>query len=346
MIVEMRPGVPLSWIEAVEAYFVRHGVNHRVIEGALDGATVIVASPRVGQFDPQNVRSLSGVHRVIVDTPIQLVRRSFLPRQHVVEVRGVQFGRGNIPVIAGPCSVESKEQLFATARAIKAAGASMLRGGFVKPRTSPYSFQGLGAEGLHLLRAARDEYGLPIVSEVMAVDQLDAVQGYVDLVQVGARNMYNYDLLREIGRRRLPVMLKRGLAATVDEWLLAAEYLLKEGNFDVILCERGIRTFESATRNTLDIGGVLAAREMTHLPIIVDPSHAVGRWDLVHGASLAAIACGVDGLLVEVHPDPSSAVSDGAQSITPGRFGTVMRAGRRVAAAVDRTLGTADPGAA
>jgi 3-deoxy-7-phosphoheptulonate synthase len=257
---------------------------------------------------------------VAILKPYKLVGREFHPHDTIVEVRGVKLGGDHFAVIAGPCSVETEEQVMEAARAVAAAGGSMLRGGAFKPRSSPYAFQGLGIEALKLLAAARDETGLPIVTELMDPRDLDDLLEYADVVQVGARNMQNFQLLAEVGRCPAPVLLKRGLAATIEEWLMAAEYIVKEGNTQVILCERGIRTFETATRNTLDISAVPVVRLACHLPVLVDPSHATGRPDLVLPLSLAAVAAGANGVLVEMHPNPEHALCDGPQSLSPVAF--------------------------
>jgi len=267
------------------------------------------------------LEACAGVDRVVaILKPYKLVGREFHPHDTIVEVRGVKLGGDHFAVIAGPCSVETEEQVMEAARAVAAAGGSMLRGGAFKPRSSPYAFQGLGIEALKLLAAARDETGLPIVTELMDPRDLDDLLEYADVVQVGARNMQNFQLLAEVGRCPAPVLLKRGLAATIEEWLMAAEYIVKEGNRDVILCERGIRTFETATRNTLDLGAVPVVRLASHLPVVVDPSHATGRPDLVLPLSLAAVAAGADGVLVETHPNPEHALCDGPQSLSPTAF--------------------------
>jgi 3-deoxy-7-phosphoheptulonate synthase len=262
-----------------------------------------------------------GVDRVVaVLKPYKLVGREFHPHDTIVDVRGKKLGGQHFAVIAGPCSVETEEQVMAAARAVAAAGGSMLRGGAFKPRSSPYAFQGLGVDGLKILAAARDETGLPIVTELLDPRDLEDLLEYADVVQIGARNMQNFQLLAEVGRADKPVLLKRGLAATIEEWLMAAEYIVKEGNRQVILCERGIRTFETATRNTLDLSAVPVVQLASHLPVIVDPSHATGRPDLVLPLSLAGIAAGADGVLVEMHPNPEHALSDGPQSLSPEAF--------------------------
>ncbi|MBN1192959.1 MAG: 3-deoxy-7-phosphoheptulonate synthase [Coriobacteriia bacterium] len=268
---------------------------------------------------------LSGVEQVIrVLKPFKLVGRDFQPEDTVVDLGKTAVGGGAFAVIAGPCSIESEAQMFACARAVKASGATMLRGGAFKPRSSPYAFQGMGVEGLRLLRAAGDEVGLPVVTEVLDVRDAVVVAEYADVLQVGARNMQNFMMLEELGTMQRPVLLKRGLSATIEELLSAAEYILKGGNRDVILCERGIRTFETYTRNTLDLSAVAALKSLTHLPVVVDPSHATGRRDLIGPMSRAAVAAGSDGLMIEVHPDPEHARCDGPQSLTPEDFDLLM----------------------
>jgi 3-deoxy-7-phosphoheptulonate synthase len=285
------------------------------------------------------LEACAGVDRVVaILKPYKLVSREFHPHDTVVDVRGKKIGGGRFALIAGPCSVETEEQVMASARAVKAAGGSMLRGGAFKPRSSPYSFQGLGVEGLKLLAAAREETGLPIVTELMDPRDLEPLTEYADVVQIGARNMQNFQLLAEVGRCDKPVLLKRGLAATIEEWLMAAEYIVKEGNVDVILCERGIRTFETATRNTLDVSAVPVVRLACHLPVVVDPSHATGRPDLVLPLSLAGIAAGADGVLVETHPNPEHALSDGPQSLSPAAFAELAGRVRDLVAWTGKTI--------
>ncbi|SMO61750.1 3-deoxy-7-phosphoheptulonate synthase [Melghirimyces algeriensis] len=273
-----------------------------------------------------SVERFSGVEKVVhVSEPFKLAGRSFQPESSRIQVRNVEIGGGNPVVIAGPCSVESREQILESARSVKESGASLLRGGAFKPRSSPYSFQGLGEKGLKLLAEAREETGLPIVSEVMDPENLDMMLEYVDVLQLGARNMQNFHLLKKVGRTDKPVLLKRGLSSTIEEWLMSAEYILNEGNPNVILCERGIRTFETHTRNTLDLSAVPVIKHLSHLPIIVDPSHGTGKWRYVAPMSLAAIAAGADGLMVEVHPNPEVALSDGPQSLTLENFRSMMK---------------------
>ena len=274
-----------------------------------------------------------------VAAPYKRANRLFHEADTVVDVSGVKVGgRERIVVIGGPCSVEGQEPLLEIAREVKAAGGSMLRGGAYKPRTSPYNFQGLGSEGIAYLREAREATGLPIVSELMSIDKIDEFEENVDLVQIGARNMQNFDLLKAVGKMHRPVLLKRGLANTIEEWIMAAEYIMDGGNENVIFCERGIRTFEKYTRNTLDLSVVPIIKQRSHLPIIIDPSHATGNWQLVESMSLAAIAAGADGLIIEVHNDPEHAWSDGAQSLKPANFRSVIEKGRKIAQVIGRDL--------
>ncbi|WP_163192691.1 3-deoxy-7-phosphoheptulonate synthase [Clostridium thermarum] len=259
-----------------------------------------------------------------IQSPYKRASRFFKPTDTVVNVKGKLIGGNKLTVIAGPCSVESEEQLLTIAKAVKKSGATFLRGGAYKPRTSPYSFQGLKEEGLKLLKKASDITGLPVVTEIMAAHQIESALPYVDIIQIGARNMQNFDLLREVGKTDKPILLKRGLSATIEELLMSAEYIMSEGNENVILCERGIRTFETYTRNTLDLSAVLVIKKLSHLPVIVDPSHASGKWWMVEPLSKAALAVGADGIAVEVHHDPINALSDGEQSIKPDKFNHLM----------------------
>ena len=272
-----------------------------------------------------------------VQEPYKNANRKFHPEDTVVQVGNTQIGGGNLTLMAGPCSVESEEQVVAIAKAVKASGATMLRGGAFKPRTSPYSFQGLGATGLEYLKVARQETGLPIVTELMDLSQLPLFKD-VDVIQIGARNMQNFDLLKAVGHQDKPVMIKRGMSATYEEWLMSAEYVMAGGNENVILCERGIRTFESYTRNTLDLACIPVLRKLTHLPIIIDPSHATGKSWLVDPLAMGAVATGADGLLIEVHNDPPHAWSDGAQCLKPDKFADVIAKCRKVAAAIGREM--------
>lgn len=284
-------------------------------------------------------RSLSGVEKVVsVTESYKLSNKKFHPEPSIIQVGDLEIGGKEIIVMAGPCAIESKEQLMASAEAVKNAGGQMLRGGAYKPRTSPYAFQGLEEEGLRYMADAKSETGLMTVCEVTSIVAVETAVKYVDCLQVGARNMQNYELLKAIGKTQMPVLLKRGLSATIDEWLNAAEYIMSEGNENVILCERGIRTFETATRNTLDISAVPVLKSKSHLPVVVDPSHASGVLEYIPSLAAAAIAAGADGLMIEVHPDPAQALSDGPQSLTPEAFKKLMKDLRPIAKAVGRSL--------
>lgn len=285
------------------------------------------------------LETLSGIEEVIaISKPYKLASRDFHPQDTIVKVGGIAIGGNKIVVMAGPCAVENEEQLVATARAVKAAGANILRGGAFKPSTSPYQFRGLGKQGLELLAKARELTGLPFITEVMSPEDVDLIASYADILQIGARSMQNFALLDKVGKVKKPVMLKRGLSATIQEWLLAAEYILLQGNDQVILCERGIRTFETYTRNTMDVGAIAAINRLSHLPVIADPSHATGKWYLVPPVSLASISAGAHGLIIEVHPNPDSALKDGAQSLTFDHFQTLMTQLKPVAQAVGKEL--------
>ena len=303
--------------------------------------TVLGAVGARHEFDIRDIEVLPGVGEVHrISSPYKLVARSFRPEGTVVQFpNGVSIGADTVVIMAGPCSVESREQLLAVAETVSKAGAKFLRGGAFKPRTSPYSFQGLGEDALKLMREAANKFGLLAVSEVMEISQIPLMLPYVDILQVGARNMQNFNLLRELGKVRKPVLLKRGIAATIEELLLSAEYLLAGGNYQVILCERGIRTFETYTRNTLDISAIPIVKKLSHLPIVADPSHGTGRRDKVPPMGRAAIAAGADGLLIEVHNCPDQALSDGAQSLYPEQFDKLMGELRSIAPAVGRKLG-------
>lgn len=309
-------------IERLKQYEYEPHVS-RNAEGLCIGA---VGHNHRGSSELETLSAAPGVAEVLTKThPFMLVSRQLRDERTVVDVCGVRIGGDEVIVIAGPCSVESREQLLQTARAVRAAGASMLRGGAYKPRTSPYEFQGLGLEALQLLKEAREETGLPIVTEVMATEDVEVVAEYADMFQVGARNMQNFALLRRLASTQRPVLLKRGPSASIKEWLLAAEYLLAGGNPNVVLCERGIKTFETEMRNTLDLAAVARARELSHLPVIVDPSHGTGRRSLIQSTSKAAVAVGADGLIIEVHPCPERALSDGAQSLDFAGFAHTMQ---------------------
>ncbi len=306
------------------------GVNH----------TVLGAVGAHKEVDPRDIELLDGVREVVrISVPYKLASRSFRPLGTVVDLgRGVKVGANEVVVMAGPCSVESREQIFAVAEAVSRVGAKVLRGGAFKPRSSPYSFQGLGEEALKLMREAADRHQLFVVSEVMDLTQIPMMTDYVDMFQVGARNMQNFNLLRALGSVSKPVLLKRGMSATIEELLLSAEYILAGGNYNVVLCERGIRTFENYTRNTLDIAAIPVIKKLSHLPIIADPSHATGRRDKVPPMARAAVAAGADGLLIEVHHNPEAALSDGAQSLFPDQFAQLMAELRIIAPAVGRRL--------
>ncbi len=287
----------------------------------------------------KGIEALPMVEKVLpILKPYKLASREFHPENTVVAVSGVQVGGQRLAVIAGPCSVESREMLLSVAKDVRAAGAHLLRGGAFKPRTSPYAFQGLGEEALRYLAEARRETGMPVVTELMDPREAMLVLQYADVIQVGARNMQNFRLLKELGMQKTPVLLKRGMSSTIRELLMSAEYILSEGNYNVILCERGIRTFEDATRNTLDLSAIPVLKQLTHLPVLVDPSHGTGKWDLVAPMALAAVAAGADGVMVEVHPRPEEALSDGPQALLPARFQRMMDDLKRVAEAVGRTL--------
>ena len=306
------------------------GFRPHPMPGAQKTAIGITGNP--GPVDPAEFEDLPGVAEAIrVSKPYKLVSREVKSEDSIVYIKGVPVGGSELVFCGGPCSVESREQILASARAVKNAGAQLLRGGAYKPRTSPYAFQGLGEEGLKLLAEAREATGLGIVTEAVDVETFDLVEEYADCVQIGARNMQNFSLLKRAGRSRRPVLLKRGLSATLEEYLMAAEYILSEGNYNVILCERGVRTFNDHSRNTLDLSVVPAAQKLSHLPIIVDPSHGTGRRDRVHPMGLASIACGASGLLVEVHPTPDHALSDGHQSLFPEQFAQLVEDCRAIA---------------
>lgn len=324
MLIVMNHQAGKKQIESVIRAIERLGFTAAPIPGSERTAIGVLGNK--GYVDDSTVRDLPGVQEVIhVSKPYKLVSRDFHPKNTIVKVAGIEIGTGRRPIVmAGPCAVESENQILKTAYAVKAAGADMLRGGAFKPRTGPHTFQGLREEGLKLLALASRETGLPFVTEVMSPDTVGLVAEYAHMLQVGARNMQNFELLRELGKIRKPVLLKRGMSATIEEFLAAAEYILAEGNPSVILCERGIRTFETATRNTLDLAVIPLIKELTHLPIVVDPSHATGRRSLVAPMVKAAVVAGVDGVMVEVHPDPEKALSDGPQSLTLAGFERLM----------------------
>jgi 3-deoxy-7-phosphoheptulonate synthase len=324
MIVNMSDGATEQEIEHVIERIREAGYQPHVTRGTQRTIVAAVGSGRRHEIEALQVAP--GVDNVVpIAQPFKLVSKQVKPHRTIVNVSGVEIGGDKVVVIAGPCSVESREQLMSTAHAVKKAGASLLRGGAYKPRTSPYDFQGLGEEALRILREASDETGLPVVTEVMSTEDVDLLCDHADMLQVGARNMQNFALLRRLATIRKPILLKRGPSATVKEWLLAAEYLLAGGNRDVVLCERGIKTFETETRNTIDLAAVALARDLSHLPVIADPSHGTGKQSLIGAVSRAAVAVGADGLIIEVHPCPERALSDGPQSLDFAAFEKVMR---------------------
>ncbi|HEX5236534.1 MAG TPA: 3-deoxy-7-phosphoheptulonate synthase [Silvibacterium sp.] len=339
MIVAMREKATEEQIQAVVERMVEIGFNVHRTTGAVQTILAGVGTP--GQFEHKDFELLAGVAEAVrISSPYKLAGRGFRPEGTIVRFpNGVEIGGNEVIVMAGPCSVETREQIFTSAKQVKAAGAKFLRGGAFKPRSSPYSFQGMGLEALKLLREIGDATGLLIISEVMEISQIELMLPYIDCFQVGARNMQNFNLLRELGLARKPVLLKRGIAATIEELLLSAEYILSGGNYQVILCERGIRTYETYTRNTMDVSAIPVVKHLSHLPIVGDPSHGTGRRDMVAAMARASVAAGSDGLLIEVHPNPDKAVSDGAQSLFPDQFAKLMDELRIIAAAVGRTVG-------
>ena len=301
--------------------------------------TVIGAIGDKSGFDEREIQVLDGVHEVVrISEPYKLASRTFRSENTVINLNGVEIGGENVVVMAGPCSVESRDQIMTIAEHVSKAGAKILRGGAFKPRSSPYSFQGLGEEGLKLLREAADRFGMLVVTEVMDRSQIPLVDKYADIFQTGARNMQNFNLLRDLGQIKKPVFLKRGLAATIEEWLMSAEYVMSEGNHELMLCERGIRTFETYTRNTLDISAIPVVHKLSHLPVIADPSHGTGIRDKVLPMARAAVAAGSDGLMIEVHNDPTQALSDGAQSLWPDQFDELMKELRIIVPALNKTI--------
>ncbi|HET7698915.1 MAG TPA: 3-deoxy-7-phosphoheptulonate synthase [Vicinamibacterales bacterium] len=333
----MRERATDAQVQGVIAKLIEMGFDVHRSTGAL--RTVLGAVGGSRQFDTALLEVLEGVQEVHrITEPYKLASRAFKPDNTVIVIDDLRIGGDEVVVMAGPCSAESEEQVEASAAAVKRAGAKVLRGGAFKPRSSPYSFQGLGEEGLRLLKSAADRHNLKLITEVMDISQLELIERYADILQVGARNMQNFTLLRELGHSKKPVMLKRGISATIEEWLLSAEYILAGGNMNVMLCERGIRTFESYTRNTLDISAIPVVQKLSHLPIIVDPSHGTGKRDKVAPMARAAVAAGADGLIIEVHCDPDHALSDGAQSMFPAQFDRLMAELRIIAPAIGRSI--------
>ena len=339
MIVVMKNDATREEIEKVKSVIEELGYKPHPIEGILRTVIGVVGDDRGKPHHAENLKQLKGVEKVVpIVQPYKLASREVKEETSRIKINGVEVGNQRISVIAGPCSVESEDQLITIAQNVKDSGATMLRGGAFKPRTSPYSFQGLGEEGLMLLAKARELTGLPIVTEIMDPDDMELLEKYADVLQIGARNSQNYSLLKLVGKSRKPVLLKRGMSTTISEFLMCAEYILSEGNPNVMLCERGIRTFETATRNTFDLNAIPVLKEKTHLPVFADPSHGTGYWQYVTSMSLAAIAAGADGLAIEVHNNPEAAVSDGGQSLKPENFDLLMKKAAPVAEAVGRNI--------
>jgi 3-deoxy-7-phosphoheptulonate synthase len=337
MIIVMSPKAKQQELDKVVKKLTDAGLRVHLSEGTVRTIIGVIGDKKLIADLP--VEAMDGVEKTVsVTESYKLVWRDFKQEDSVVDVGGVKIGGEHFVVMAGPCAVESREQLFESADIVKKAGAKFLRGGAYKPRTSPYAFQGLEEKGLEFLAEARERTGLKIITEVVDVQSVPVVAGYADMLQIGARNMQNFQLLKAVGKINKPVLLKRGLAATINEWLNAAEYIMNEGNYNVVLCERGIRTFEDYTRNTLDLSAAAAVKNLSHLPVIVDPSHGTGKWRLVRPMSRASIAAGADGLIIEVHPNPSIALSDGKQSLTPENFETLMKEVVQIAAVVGKKL--------
>ena len=337
MIIVLKPEATKKQVDHLIERIKALGLKPMISKGTERMIIGVIGSEDILRVQPLKV--IPGVERVMpVLKPYKLVSREFKPEDTVVTVGDVKIGGHTIVVMAGPCSVENREMLLTTGRAVKRSGARILRGGAFKPRTSPYSFQGLGEEGLKFLRETGRTLNMPVVTELMDARDIGLLEPYADIIQIGARNMQNFDLLKEVGQAKKPILLKRGLAATITEFLLAAEYILSQGNFNVILCERGIRTFEDQTRFTLDLTAVPVIKKRSHLPVIVDPSHGTGAWDYVGPMAKAAVAAGADGLMLEVHPNPEAALSDGPQSLLPKTFAALMKDLKKVAVAVGRTL--------
>ena len=337
MIIVLKPLSPKEDIERVENMVKARGLDTHVIEGA--EMTIIGCIGDTSRIDAKLFEVDPAVTKVMhVQEPYKLASRAFHPDNSIIDVSGVKVGGDNLALIAGPCSVESVDQVLEIAKAAKASGANMLRGGAFKPRTSPYSFQGLGLEGLNILYEAKAATGLPIVTELMSAEYLDVFNEKVDLIQIGARNMQNFDLLKQLGQVDRPILLKRGLNATYEEWLMSAEYIMASGNENVILCERGVRTFESYTRNTLDLQSIPVIQKLSHLPIIIDPSHAGGKWWLVEPMAKAAVAAGANGLMIEVHNNPEMALCDGSQSLKPAKYDALLKQVAEIAKVVGKTF--------
>ena len=337
MIIVMKPGIPAE--EELRVKSLMEGKRFQIHESRGANFTLFGVVGDTAAFDMNQLRVYDCIDKVMrVQEPYKRANRMFHPEDSIVDVCGVKVGGKQITVMAGPCSVETREQIIGVAEDVKQMGAAILRGGAFKPRTSPYSFQGLQETGLDLLKEAKAVTGLPIITEIMSADKIERFVEDVDVIQVGARNMQNFELLKELGKTDKPILLKRGLSATIEEWLMSAEYIMAGGNDNVILCERGIRTFENYTRNTLDLSAIPAVKKLSHLPVVVDPSHAAGMWWMVEPLAKAAVAVGADGLIIEVHNDPEHALCDGAQSLKPERFGRLMQDLKIIAGAVGREL--------
>ena len=337
MVIVMNPKCSQNEVMAVKNELINHGLGVNLSQGATFCIIGVVGETRA--VDPDKILSFNGVDKILkVEEPFKKANRLFKPNDTIVNVDGTLVGGNHLGIMAGPCSVESEEQIIEIAKSIKKSGANFLRGGAFKPRTSPYSFQGLELEGLELLKIAKRETGLPIVTEIMSPKYIDEFVNNVDVIQVGTRNMQNFDLLKELGKIDKPILLKRGLSATIEELLMSAEYIMAGGNEKVILCERGIRTFETYTRNTLDLSVVPAIKKLSHLPVVIDPSHSAGKWWMVEPLAKAAVAVGADGLIIEVHNDPQKALCDGQQSIKPDVFAKLMEELKLIAAAIGREI--------
>ena len=337
MIIVMKQNAPLTAVENLETELNNRGFKVSRSQG--ESKVVLGLIGDTFKLDERDFLGNEWVEKVMrVQEPYKRASRSFHPQNSIIDVSGVKVGGKKLVVMAGPCSIETPEQIHTVAQAVKNSGASLLRGGAFKPRTSPYSFQGLQETGLDLLKEAKAVTGLPIITEIMSADKIERFVEDVDVIQVGARNMQNFELLKELGKTDKPILLKRGLSATIEEWLMSAEYIMAGGNDNVILCERGIRTFENYTRNTLDLSAIPAVKKLSHLPVVVDPSHAAGMWWMVEPLAKAAVAVGADGLIIEVHNDPEHALCDGAQSLKPERFGRLMQDLKIIAGAVGREL--------
>ncbi|MGQ9523275.1 MAG: 3-deoxy-7-phosphoheptulonate synthase [Armatimonadota bacterium] len=340
MVIIMKPGCTEADIAEVTAQLRERNYGVHIVRGVEKTIIGAIGAPEHDKaLVAQQLESLPAVERVVaILKPYKLVARQAKPERSIVRVRDLEIGGSTVVVMAGPCTIENEDQLMRAARAVKDAGAHILRGGAYKPSTSPYSFHGLGEEGLRMLKAASEETGMPVITEVMDTRDVDLVSSYADILQIGMRNMSNFALLREVGQSQMPVMLKRGSASTIEEWLQAAEYIAAKGNLNIILCERGIRTFETETRNTFDINAIPAVQHLSHLPIIADPAHGTGRWQYVPAVAKGAVAAGADGIMVEVHPEPWRALKDGPQSLTVSDFTRLMQELRPIAEAVGKKL--------